>query len=300
LSGKVTRLLKYLRDIKTTFTCQSFLLSTALGYEIRQGDGGTAAFTDVPTALKTIVGRLDDYFQGNESKPTITNPALPSETISDLWTDDQYKNFRSRINTYRLWIDEAYDEQDRDESIRKWQRVFGDEFAPGVVVEKSALRKAVDAVADLVTDVLRRGLAALPLRFNQQPHMAAPRWQPPRGQAPLPFHINATLYKYRAGDPIRRVNSLDALSPGHVIRFEVVSRYGGVQFGQGYNAHWRITNTGEAAKHELRGGFYASDAPGVKWEPLKYRGVHMAEAFVVRQLDGALVGHSEPFYVVIE
>ena len=62
---EVTRLLKYLRNIKTTFTCKSILLTTLLGEQITEADVQNRAilFPDVPTALKTLVGRLDDYLQ---------------------------------------------------------------------------------------------------------------------------------------------------------------------------------------------------------------------------------------------
>jgi hypothetical protein len=37
-----------------------------------------------------------------------------------------------------------------------------------------------------------------------------------------------------------------------------------------------------------------------RWEGLEYRGVHIAEAFIVRMSDSLLVGQSPPFNVVIE
>src|SRR5262249_39228880 len=50
---EITRLLKYLRDTKTTFTCKSILLTTLLGSLITQADVyQTASFADLPTALK--------------------------------------------------------------------------------------------------------------------------------------------------------------------------------------------------------------------------------------------------------
>ncbi len=67
---KVTRLVKYLRDIKGTFTCPSFLLTTLLGDQVRQSD----SFSDVPTALKVLVGRLDDVLQAHAQTPTVVNP----------------------------------------------------------------------------------------------------------------------------------------------------------------------------------------------------------------------------------
>jgi hypothetical protein len=50
----------------------------------------------------------------------------------------------------------------------------------------------------------------------------------------------------------------------------------------------------------LRGRFEDADDGTSRWETLQYRGIHMAEAFVVRRRDKTLVAQSEPFYVVIE
>src|ERR1035437_6328779 len=174
---KVTRLLKFLRDIKTTFTCPSVLLTTIIGERISRVDSfDTTSFVDVATALKTVVGRLDDWLQANPSKPVVTNPKLSSEVLSDLWDDSHYTNFRDKIHTYRTWIDDAYSESDRDESIGKWRRVLGDDFAKSVAIEKAArvsdaaqglVEAAVSRVsgtkADLVTLFCRDGARALPL-----------------------------------------------------------------------------------------------------------------------------------------
>src|SRR5690606_30349621 len=99
-------------------------------------DQDSDLFADTATALKTIFGRMDDWLQLNPTKPAVTNPYLPNENFADAWTDEQYGNFRERIHNYREWIDDAYDEQDRVESIAKWRRVFGEDFAAGVVVNE--------------------------------------------------------------------------------------------------------------------------------------------------------------------
>ena len=207
---KVTRLLKYLRDIKTTFTCPSVLLTTLLGYRIYTSDQGTGAFVDTPSALKTIVARLDDYLQLNAQKPSVTNPYLSSENFADAWSDTQYSNFRTVIHRYRGWIDDAYNESARYESIAKWRRVFGDQFAEEVVIEEArsiskaaweafnggvstAALMARDAAVDLVTLVKNIGSRALPSGFNILPHMRRPRWKHASQQ--LTVQIKAALYR---------------------------------------------------------------------------------------------------------
>jgi SMODS domain-containing protein len=80
---KVTRLIKYLRDIKTRFTCSSVLLTTILGYRISPADQGSDLFADTPTALKMVFGRMDDWLQMNLTKPAVTNPHLCEPGCSD-------------------------------------------------------------------------------------------------------------------------------------------------------------------------------------------------------------------------
>lgn len=67
------------------------------------------------------------------------------------------------------------------------------------------------------------------------------------------------------------------------------------------DVRWRVVNTDtEAAKHnQLRGGFYPSDSPGVRWESTRYRGAHWVEAFVVRRRTRTVIGKSDRFFVVI-
>jgi len=67
---KVTKLTKYLRDIKKTFSVRSIILSTLLGNQVNDGwlgDDAEEDFPDVPTALVTIFRRLDDFLQEHET-----------------------------------------------------------------------------------------------------------------------------------------------------------------------------------------------------------------------------------------
>jgi len=140
---KVGRLIKYLRDTKTTFSCKSILLTTLIGNMIYEEEdifslsASDEGFEDVPTTLKTVMGRLDEYLQREHSMPDIRNPVLSDESFTRNWTEDQYQNFRKEINKYRGWVDDAYDEPNRHESIRKWRKLFGDGFAQDVLLEAS-------------------------------------------------------------------------------------------------------------------------------------------------------------------
>lgn len=308
---KVTRLLKYLRDIKTNFTCPSFLLTTLLGMQVYASDKGTVGFTDVPTTLKTLVDRLDDWLQANPSKPMVRNPVLFEEIQSSAWDDIKYSNFRAKINLYRGWIDDAYDEPDKEESIGKWQRVFGEDFATREAVEKagkvseaalSAVRgsAALAGVADLVALVKKIGREALPRDFDRLPHMRRPRWREAAGTR-LTVNVGAQLWTERFGRQVSPFVSLAPTPPGYWVRFNASNNLG-LPFPDTYKVEWRVTNTDEVARraNALRGDYYRSDEPWVRWERLSYRGVHMVEAFLIRRSDDFLLGKSDPFYVVIE
>lgn len=298
---KATRLLKYLRDIKTNFSCPSFLLTTLLGLQINDGDKDSGEFPDLPTALCTIVGRLDDWLQARPSVPIVNNPVLPSENQADSWTAVSYGNFRSKINLYRSWIDQAYAEADLDESLKKWRKVFGDEFGTTpvrkAVVATEARVPALDAATRDEVDIVRvRGLGALALDILRPNWRRSPTWTSDLIAAKVT--VVAKIGKDEGR--LMVVKTGMSLEPDQSIYF--FSKLGGLTPSNAYRTHWRVTNTGTVARLRgaLRGEFNESDSPHMRKEWLEYRGVHMVEAFIVREADSRLVGYSEPFYVVIE
>lgn len=309
---KVTRLLKYLRDIKTTFTCPSVLLTTLLGMQIHWYDKDSDDFSDVPTTLRTVMRRLDDWLQARPNKPRVENPKLSTEDFAAPWTDTQYTNFRNFIHKYRGWIEDAYDADDKSESIVAWRKVFGDAFAKGETVEvakslsegmslaKSLLVSTAAHLDGLVDAVRDFGVSILPASFYHIPHMREPTWAR-AASVTNNVQVSAVWQTTR-----------DAMQGRPVRRGEILSKRGGLWFdvavngGQtlpaGYHVKWRITNTGAVALSlkNGRGEFYTPQRGNRRWEELHYRGVHLAEAFVIRNIDNVLVGQSPPFNVVIE
>lgn len=313
---KVTRLLKYLRDIKGNFTCPSVLLTTLLGQQVTLLDQyNRTPFVDVPTALRTIVDRLDDWLQIRPTKPSVPNPVLPTEDFARLWSDEtKYANFRDKIHLYRGWVDDAYQEPDRDESIGKWRRVFGEEFAKGVNVEAAAIEKSAAMAlaessamvpagpADMVTLLSVFGRRAIPEQITRLPYMERPRWKS-AGGAQFQVSVAVSLHMSKLGSLVRAIRDLAPLPKGSWLKF-VVYGPGGIPLSREYAVHWRVTNTGgEATRaNQLRGDYYVSNDPDdrtSRWEQLSYRGLHVVEAFVVRRRDERLVFQSAPCYVVI-
>lgn len=305
---KVTRLVKYMRDIKGNFTCPSFLLTTLIGLQVQESDRGSSELVDLPTVLKTLMGRLDDWLQARPNVPVVANPKLPQEDQASGWGETQYSNFRDKINLYRGWIDDAYAESDKDESIGKWQRVFGDNFA-GVEAKRAAeLVSEPEALAalppggffrDLVERVKALGAGAVPATLHRLPHVRRPTWRKAAEQ--LTVKVSAELRADKYGMTVRTVRTAEPLQPGYWLKFTASNTYG-APFPEGYKLSWRVTNTDKVASRErsLRGDFYPSDEGASRLESLKYRGVHFVEAFLIRTRDERLMGQSEPFYVVIE
>jgi Adenylyl/Guanylyl and SMODS C-terminal sensor domain len=290
------------------------LLTTLIGYRFEWMQKDSPDFADVPTTLRTLTGRLDDWLQQRPDRPEVRNPKLDTEDFGTLWeTQEQYANFRTVINRYRRWIDEAFEMEGRQESIAAWQRVFGDEFAKGDVVKAAAdsmsegaarvrsLMSSTAAHLNEIVDVVKNfGLSVLPAGFSRPPHIKEPTWRqlPQLLEAGVVAEWRPTASASTQGR-ITRVG--EALAPRGGLHFRATVN-GGDRVPDGFQVQWRITNTGAVAlaKGAGRGGFETENRADGRWEELQYRGIHMAEAFVIRRSDDVLVAKSQPFYVVIE
>lgn len=269
---KVVRILKYLRDFKLTFSAKSILLTTLVGQRISCFDEMGGEFADTPTALRTVIKRLDAYLQQHPDMPEVVNPKLPSESFTRHWDQDKYANFRTCINRYAKWVEDAYVDKDRDESIVKWRRVFGDDFAKSVV-----LTKAANLVESQIDDVS---------------HVTKPPWPVlPAGR----IEVSATLHSSKEGNFLGTYRSDGpALSPDTWLHFSAMH-----SFTNGVAIKWQVVNTGWAARAArcLRGGF---DHSGSEiWEHTLYRGKHWVECFAVDLKRGVSLGRSGRFYVNI-
>lgn len=307
---EVIRILKYSRDTKSTFSCKSILLNTLIGERIFSDDifCRDKLFPDLPTSLRTLIGRLDNFLQDNPDMPTICNPVLPSEDFTRHWGQDEYDNFREVIERYHSWIDDAYKEVDDDESREKWRVVFGPEFGdstksavskderyaePPIKLNHLKFRDAIDQLrsagnvflSDIATRVPWMKPAPWPMRENQS------------------VVIRATAHKDRTGkNPVGPLKSGEILSMGLELKFEAFTRTGAPYTAKEYEVKWQVTNTDRQAwrEHALRGDFYSSKPRGVRWETTQYRGIHWVQAFVINKRKGACVAESERFFVAIE
>lgn len=307
---RVVRLVKYLRDIKLTFSCKSILLTTLLGNQITILDSyQPRVFTELPTSLRTLMGRLDDYLQARPELHDVLNPVLPTESFVRHWDADKYATFSDMIHTYRIWIDEAYEELDPTKSQDKWQRVFGDEFGGGKRALVASLTEAqvagpavgLPAFGDAVEAVKRFGQVVLAQVKWRLPWVKIPPWRVSLNQQVV---ISATGHTEKYGSAVAQLHSGQVLKAGLHLRFEAIGQ-GGQRYSGSASLHdvqWQVVNTDKEAQrmNGLRGGFEKSAPPAVRWEVTQYHGVHWIQAFVIRRRDRACVGRSERFFVVIE
>ncbi|KAI9130017.1 SMODS domain-containing nucleotidyltransferase [Acaryochloris sp. CCMEE 5410] len=302
------RLLKYLRDIKTTFSVKSILLTTLVGNCVNQFDQSfqKQIFPDLPTSLKVLVGRLDDYLQVRSSMPIVTNPVLPSETFNRHWNQEKYENFRECIHRYREWIDDAYEEDDRAESIRKWRKIFGNEFAKREVNDIAAFSESTSLVrdtgcTDIVHAVLVRGANFLEKLISPSlPHVEKLSWP---FQQRLTVAISATEYLDQYGNQrVRILQSGEVVEKDRWIRFEARNSNGILHASSDFVVKWQVVNTDNEAvqANQLRGGFEKSNKPGVRWESTSYHGAHWVEAFVISRRTRSCWGRSGRFFVVVK
>jgi len=307
---KTGRLIKYLRDTKRTFSCKSILLTTMIGKMVYDYESVFSSifeadddpYSDVPTTLKTIFQRLDNFLQDNEHIPDIENPALDGESFTRNWTDDQYKNFRDKVADYREWIEDAYSEENRSESIRKWRKIFGEKFARDMVLAEAApvTQKSFTLFdyPDPINALKSMGKRLLSLVPATLPHVVRPK-----EKVEIKFNLNIKAYEKSSRGSARQrlVESGDIVKRGSGLEFVAVNNMG-APIDSAYNIKWRVVNTGEEAKiaNCLRGGFEASDTHGSRFESTAYRGVHWVEAMAVNKRTGTIQGMSERFYVAVE
>lgn len=298
---KATRIIKYIRDKKGTFSAKSVLLTTLIGNQVWDADRfSNSLFVDVPTTLKTIVGRLDEWLQAHFELPPVYNPVLAGESFTRNWTQDQYENFREKVSLYRSWIDDAFDEPDNDASIQKWRLVLGEKFASGVAASRGvsvvvAIAEEIARGQDLVAAVLQHGKLLLQRMPRVLPHVQA---VPYREAGSLSIIVYACEEQHEGAPRGRRLESGDAIRSSSGMRF--FARLGtGMPISKEYEISWQVVNTDRAAAEagQLRGEFNPSKPHAERWEATKYRGVHWVQAFMIK--NGRLYGQSERFFVVV-
>ena len=267
---KVIRLMKYLRDFKDTFSCKSVILSILLGNSVTDAVawGDDSRYCDVPTALKNIVGSLDDYLQGHESMPSIDDPSEPTENYNHRWNQDEYANFRAKIHLYRGWIDDAYGEEDLEQSKVKWRLLFGDKFGTYDTTVKKASEAHIGLQGVRNTDETLEGRWGIRTRLNGQ----------------FRAHLIGRVAKRRGFRDFELSKYGNVVPVGASIKFRIQHNVPGP-----VDVYWKVRNTGDEAIRAdcIRGQVVKDRGALARTEPTAYRGRHYVEIYIVK--DGVCV-----------
>ncbi|MES2460260.1 MAG: nucleotidyltransferase [Armatimonadota bacterium] len=278
------RLVKYLRDYKGTFGVKSIILNVLLGQQVNEAAllQDSNCYDDVPTTLRTLMNRLSDYVDENHDLPVIEDPSGTGESFSDRWDQEGYANFRSWIMHYAKKIEDAYTEEDRDESLRKWRVVFGDKF------KKSA------ASASVSSSLVRAG-SSLPAVYQKTEQNLADFGILTRVQPKYAFRIsgyvlrNGVMGAYYLKDRGNRVRK------GRSIRFQIDSC--GVP--SPYAIYWKVLNRGDEAisNDSIRGEIEQGDRVWHIEEPTSFPGPHYVECYIIK--DGICVARDRQDVIIL-
>ena len=265
---KAIRLCKYLRDFKQTFSVKSILLTTLLAKQIRWSEEmfGTDEFKDLPLAFKTLFNRLDEWLGEQDEMPVVDNPIDSTENFNRHWDEKKFQNFKTQVKKYNSWINYAYHEMDKNESIKAWRKIFGDNYAP-----------------DFVLKVTNRE-APLPS------HCEKLKWPTTATLAKL--SVKAVVQKGKHSTSVGDLATYNVIPKHHWVRFNIKD-----SLDSQTDVYWQVVNTGAEAANDkcLRGEFFLGGA--IHKESTRYKGTHWVEAVAVKK--GICIARSGPLYVSI-
>ncbi|WP_321778353.1 nucleotide-binding domain-containing protein [Sulfurimonas sp.] len=252
---KVIRLFKYIRDIKQTFTAKSILLNTMLANQVYQTDSAEK-YINLPTSFKLIINRLNDFLQANYFMPNIHNPKMPEENFMRNWTQEQYLNFRKIIFSYTEKTNDAYNEEDKKKSIKKWKSVFGSKFPEFTRSTKlEASNENYSSEEEFITDIVDSVSLDYKLKIN-------------------------CMVKGQNGIRDMLLNMVPILRAEKKLEFFIESLDSDITIG--YEIYWKVKNEGNEAKkaNKLRGSIFKGKKSHI--EPTKYKGRHYVECYLIK------------------
>lgn len=254
----VIRLLKYVRDSKTTFSIKSVILTILVGRVVESWhtNSNQNYYADVPTALLHVVEDLDVYLQSNPYLPSIMDPAETGRDFRERWDQDGYANFRNWIHYYAGKIRGAYESENVETSLAAWQAVFGSSFKAPKAFEKAASSpQSLTATEQFIDSSLK-----FPVKLTHQVSLVG-RVRP-AGTA-------------RAYDMPRRG---DRVGKNRKIDFSIR----GCNVEEPFDIYWKVKNVGpEAISAGQTRGQITSGGKSLE-EHTSYVGSHYVEVYIVK------------------
>ncbi len=281
---KVIRLVKYLRNYKKSFDVKSVVLNVLLGGRVN--DAALLAepncYADVPTTLRTVMNRLSEYVHVNVIMPTILDPSGTGENFGDRWDQDKYSNFRAQIIRYAEWIDDAYLEQDKPESVRKWRKIFGDAFPEEPAAQKSS---------GLVKSAFFPPASYRDTEEDLSDHGIAVAIQPE-----YKVRITGRVMRKHGFRDYKLSSSGSKVQIGRRMEFQITQ----CDVPEPVRIYWKIKNNGDEARRNdcIRGQIESRGNVRAIQEPTAFAGPHYVECYVVK--NGVCVAKDRQEVIITE
>lgn len=285
---KVVRLVKYLRDFKQTFSCKSIILTTLLGETVQPSEEHLAPqlYTDVPTALRTMMRRLADSLP--PGMPAVYDPADTGDDFTERYRYAwNYVNFRKQIVYYADKIDAAFVKGDSAESTRVWREIFGASFREATATTASVVAK--DTASASVSWDGEQFIDADPFDFPKDFHDGAKL----RISARCTGLYVGEVYLRNGFRQFRLAGRGGRVPKNRSLTFTATTNVPGVTL------YWKVRNGGQEAAETTGGlrGEIRKDSGGSKLvEHTSYAGKHYVECYAV--LDGAVVAMDHQVVIV--
>jgi len=253
----VVKLIKYLRDSKKEFDTKSIILTTLSGMVVStKGD-----YSDLPKSLASILSELKELLDSKSEPFKVKNPAIPKEESFDRdWIDDieGFRQFKKAISDYSEIANQAIDLV-RDEAIKKWTELFGEEFS---VKENS---ETSNNTSSNFRDIGEQFLSDFGITENIEHKIK----------------INARVIQ-DGWRPFLLRNTNQLLRKKLKLEFFIEKMDQNIM--DPFNIKWKVKNTGAEAADtkDLRGEIIDDKGYHTKNENTKYLGQHYVECYIIK------------------
>jgi hypothetical protein len=188
--------------------------------------------------------------------PNIYNPKMPEENFTRNWNQDQYANFRNKIQLYTDRTNEAYDETNKKKSIEKWKSVLVHKFPE---FTRSAKLESNNENYSDTEEFIENKVSSISLEYK--------------------LKIDC-LVKGQNGIRDMLLNLVPILKAEKTLEFFIDKIDKNIPYG--YEIHWKVKNEGYEAKKagKLRGSIFKGNKSNT--EPTKYKGTHFVECYIIK------------------
>ncbi len=285
---KAVRLVKYLRDFKNTFDCKSIILMKLLGNRVNAVEAGyrPGLYVDIPSTLVTLLGKLADALP--MTMLAVLDPANTGENFTDRYGESwNYSNFRTCIISYAKRVRSAYEEENRDISIKKWCSIFGDEFKPDTLARKAWSDPFTASVTWTGEQFIDQHPYNFPIGIN------------PRFRTRIIGRVTGL-----ATDGETRRNGFrqfelskhgNLVPKNRSLQFTIITNV-----PEPYTVYWKVRNSGVEASRlqQLRGEICKDEGFNQKTETTSYAGRHYIECYIVKR--GTVVARDRQNVIVVK